>query len=80
MQMRDKDGERVLMLCGTVLNRMKLEYCESCGTVLGPARYHDFISQRLQGISPALKGQRLCLQCARKESARNHAEIRPPDV
>jgi len=80
MQMRDKDGERMLMLCGTTLNRMKLEYCESCGAVLGPARYHDFITQRVQGISPALKGQKLCLQCARQKSAQSHAEIRPPDV
>jgi NADPH-dependent glutamate synthase beta subunit-like oxidoreductase len=80
MQMRDTKGERMLMLCGTVLNRMKLEYCESCGEVLGPARYHDYITKRVQNVSPALKGHRLCLKCARQQSAKNHAEIRPPDV
>ncbi|MFP4049990.1 MAG: NAD(P)-binding protein [Desulfovermiculus sp.] len=79
MQMEDKNGERVVSLCGTVLNRLKLEYCEICGAVLGPARYHDYIMQRLKQISPALAEKRICLDCARKDSGRAHAEIRPPE-
>jgi len=78
MQMTDTDGERVLSLCGTVLNRLKLEYCEICGAVLGPARYHDYIMRRVREISPALMGRRICLDCARRESGTQHAEIQPP--
>lgn len=78
MEMTDQDGERVLSLCGTVLNRLQLEYCEVCGAVLGPARYHDFIMQRVREISPALVGKRICLDCARRDSGKAHAEILPP--
>jgi len=78
MQIEDKDGERILSLCGTVLNRLKLEYCEVCGAVLGPARYHDYIMRRVREISPSLVGKRICLDCARRASAQMHAEIAPP--
>lgn len=78
MQMADKDGERELLLCGTVLNRLKLGYCEICGAVVGPARYHDYIMRRVKEISPSLVGKRICLDCARRDSGKVHAEIVPP--
>jgi NADPH-dependent glutamate synthase beta subunit-like oxidoreductase len=80
MKMEDRGRERVLTLCGTVLNRLELEYCEGCGAVLGPARYHDYISRRTNGISPVVRDRRLCIECARKSSAHPHAEITPPDT
>ena len=46
MKMEDKDDERILSLCGTILNRKKLLFCESCGAVLGTARYLDFVKKR----------------------------------
>ncbi|MCF8038466.1 MAG: FAD-dependent oxidoreductase [Desulfohalobiaceae bacterium] len=79
MQMQDKGDERELRLCNTVLNRMKIEHCRLCGAVIGPARYHDFIARRIKDISPALKNDRICLQCARQHSARQQAEIQPPE-
>lgn len=75
MVMRDQDGQRCLALCGTVLNRLGLEYCEKCGAVLGPARYHDFIAQRTKGVSPLAGDRSLCVQCARKIAAERHADI-----
>ncbi len=78
MQMKDRDGDRILSLCGTVLNRLKLEYCEICGAVLGPARYHDYIMRRVNEISPSLVGRRICLECARRNSGIHHAGIQPP--
>ena len=78
MRMEDSDDERILQLCGTVLNRMKVEYCEECGAVLGPERYHDYITKRIKGISPDLRGRMLCLDCARKGAAKSHVEISPP--
>lgn len=78
MRMEDREGDRVLLLCGTILNRMALEYCEDCGATLGPARYHDYVSKRIKGISKALGDRRLCIDCARKFLAKPHAEIIPP--
>jgi ferredoxin len=76
----DIDGERVLSLCGTVLNRLTLEYCEQCGAVLGPARYHDYIAERVKDISPSLGNQRICLHCAREKSGKQLAEMQPPHL
>lgn len=77
MLIRDEGDKRCLLLCGTVLNRLDLEYCESCGAVIGPARYHDFIAKRTKGVSPVVQGRALCVQCARKITAERHADIVP---
>jgi putative selenate reductase YgfK subunit len=78
MVIQDQEGERLLSLCGTTLNRLRLEYCEQCGAVVGPARYHDYISQRLSSSSELLKGHALCIACARRVTAARHSENLPP--
>ncbi|ROQ90747.1 NAD(P)-binding protein [Desulfosoma caldarium] len=80
MQIEDQDGSRVLSICGTVLNRLKLEYCEECGRVLGPERYHDFIMKRMKHLALVIGGHRLCLECARKKAANSHAEVTLPSI
>ncbi len=69
MVVRDERGERMLTLCGTILNREKLEYCEKCGAVIGPAKYHDYISKRLKSVSRVIDKRTICELCARKELA-----------
>jgi ferredoxin len=76
--MKDKEGERILSLCGTTLNRLKLEYCEQCGEVVGPVRYHDYIARRVKGITPLVEGHTVCMKCARKAAAGKHADTVPP--
>jgi thioredoxin reductase/ferredoxin len=66
MIIEDRKGERILSLCGTILNRQKLEYCEICGAVLGPARYHDYIKQKTQNVVSATDDRVICESCARK--------------
>jgi NADPH-dependent glutamate synthase beta subunit-like oxidoreductase len=65
----DRKGERILNFCGTILNRQKLLYCDSCGAVIGPARYHDYVTRRLGTLTPKTGKQKLCEVCARKTSA-----------
>lgn len=74
MQITDVAGERILSLCGTVLNRLKLEYCAQCGVALGPAKYRDYITRRLKGIATVVEGRAVCMACARKKSANKHNE------
>jgi NADPH-dependent glutamate synthase beta subunit-like oxidoreductase len=70
IQIEDCKGERVLNMCGTILNRQQLLYCESCNAVIGPARYLDFVSERLTTLTPKTGKEILCNVCARKKSAR----------
>jgi ferredoxin len=78
MKMEDRGDERILLHCGTILNRLKLEFCESCNEVLGPEKYHDYVSRKTKGVSPVIEGRKLCISCARKLSAKPHTEIAPP--
>jgi ferredoxin len=73
----DRSGERLLSYCGTILNRQKLEHCETCGAVLGPQRYLDFLQKRTEGVSPVVSDRRLCHACARRRTARVHTENSP---
>lgn len=76
----DLGQDRTLNLCGTILNRLKVERCGVCGKVIGPERYHDYISGRIRGISPKSRKDVLCLDCARETAARRHVEIAPPKL
>jgi ferredoxin len=76
----DRNGERQLSLCGTILCREKLEYCERCNEVLGPVRYLDYVSKRTEKISPAFGGRRLCSECARSATAEFKSEMSIPTV
>ena len=67
MQIEDRDGERLLSLCGTVLNRQKLVLCSSCGAVIGPAKYLDYIGERFKTDGQVASEQTLCKICARRK-------------
>jgi len=69
MRIEDRGDERVLALCGTLLNRKKLLDCESCGAVLGPAQYLDFVQKRTHEVARIADDRRLCDACARKSLA-----------
>jgi putative selenate reductase YgfK subunit len=77
MRIEDREGERILSLCGTILNRQKLDYCRNCGAVLGPAKYLDFVGQKVGGIAEITSGRLICGKCARKGSAK---EVVPPSI
>jgi thioredoxin reductase/formate hydrogenlyase subunit 6/NADH:ubiquinone oxidoreductase subunit I len=74
MQIQDRGEERILSLCGTILNRKKLLYCDGCGGVLGPARYLDFIQKRTHAVAAKIEDRRFCEACARKSTAKHSVE------
>lgn len=80
MQIKDEGEERVLTLCGTVLNRLKIERCSECGEPLGPARYHDYIRDRVKDVAPHSALGRLCMECGRKKLGRHLAETVVPNL
>jgi len=77
MQIEDRGGERILSLCGTLLNRKKLVYCDNCEAVLGPERYLDFVQKRTNTVAKLAGGRRLCESCARQSTAKHNVEDSP---
>ena len=77
MTLTDKGSERVLALCGTVLNRQHLVPCEECGRLMNPERYLNFIAGRTRQIASAPETRNLCENCLRKRSARFSVDHTP---
>jgi thioredoxin reductase/ferredoxin len=78
MKMEDRDGERILSLCGTVLNRQKLLHCENCGAIMGPRRYTEYIRKRIDPVGLRTDQRMICDVCLRKKSAAYSAEVLKP--
>jgi len=70
MQIEDRDGERVLTLCGTVLNHEPLTECAVCGTRMEPFRYLEYVRKRTKGVGLLVDNRVVCDACGRKEAAR----------
>jgi NADPH-dependent glutamate synthase beta subunit-like oxidoreductase/ferredoxin len=70
MQIEDRGDERLLILCGTILNRQKLVFCSSCGKAMGPKKYLDFINKRVRSVAQIPENVLVCEDCARSKSAR----------
>jgi NADPH-dependent glutamate synthase beta subunit-like oxidoreductase len=66
MRIEEKNGERLLALCGTILNRQKLVFCGECGAAMGPSKYLDYIRERVAGKTPAMDDRPVCEKCARQ--------------
>jgi NADPH-dependent glutamate synthase beta subunit-like oxidoreductase len=66
MLMEDRGSERILSICGTILNRQPLVHCDTCGAVLGTERYLDYIRKRLHKTAPNASEKRRCDACARQ--------------
>jgi NADPH-dependent glutamate synthase beta subunit-like oxidoreductase/ferredoxin len=77
IQIQDRDGERILNLCGTVLCRQPLVYCRSCGAVLGTERYLGYVDQRVDGLPDPLGIQHRCPACAERARAKHQVQLFP---
>jgi putative selenate reductase YgfK subunit len=69
--LQDRDGERRLSLCGTLLCHEKVEHCRRCGQAIGPHRYLEYIRKKISDLPEALAGQDLCETCTRRMAAEN---------
>ncbi len=73
----ETENERLLKLCGTILNRQKIQYCDECNTVLPSIEYLQFISQKTENISQKIDDRLLCNNCQRRIGAKINIETRP---
>ncbi|MDD3473459.1 MAG: hypothetical protein PHS86_11795, partial [Syntrophaceae bacterium] len=68
LQLEDRDGERVLMMSGTVINRIKLEACDGCGIHYVTKVMVRHV-EKLTGASEDAFELRLCPECKRVAQA-----------
>ncbi|WP_319407550.1 FAD-dependent oxidoreductase [uncultured Desulfosarcina sp.] len=77
MRIEDRGDERLLILCGTILNRQKLVFCSSCGKAMGPKKYLDFINKRVRSVGQMSADTLVCEDCARTKTARFNVDTLP---
>ncbi len=77
MRIEDRGDERLLILCGTILNRQKLVFCDGCGKAMGPQKYLDFVNHRIKSIGTPANDRRFCEGCARQRTARFSVDTLP---
>jgi NADPH-dependent glutamate synthase beta subunit-like oxidoreductase len=77
MRIEDRGPERILSLCGTILNRQPLVFCSDCGAVIGTERYLAFIRGRLGALAAAPQNADgpQCDVCARKKGHQGGATV-----
>jgi ferredoxin len=69
MQIEDREGQRVLSLCGTTLNRQALTSCAVCHKEMEPLRYLEYVRQKTRHVSPLVDHRPVCEACARQAAA-----------
>ena len=77
MRIEDRKGERILSLCGTILNRQKLTCCKTCGADMAPVRYLEYIRKKTRSVIQFDGIRPMCDDCARKSSAAYLDEFTP---
>lgn len=77
MVLEEDNGNRVLKLCGTILNSQPIQYCEECTAKLPSQAYFRFVEQKTQGLHKVVEKRLLCDNCQRELTARISAETRP---
>ncbi|MBC2705405.1 NAD(P)-binding protein [Desulfobacula sp.] len=76
----EENGQRMLKLCGTILNKQEIQYCEECNAVLPSIEYLQFISQKTGNVTKVTESRLLCNNCQRKLSAKINVETRPVNL
>jgi ferredoxin len=65
MRVEDRGEERLLLMCGTILNRQPLVRCETCGEPLGTQRHLDYVAAQSGETNPTVVQSMGCSVCAR---------------
>jgi thioredoxin reductase/ferredoxin len=62
-------GKREMHLCGTVLNSVQLVPCESCGELIAPHRFMEYVAARNDDQLHQHSWKLLCARCTRSSRA-----------
>jgi NADPH-dependent glutamate synthase beta subunit-like oxidoreductase/ferredoxin len=70
IRIEDRNGERILSLCGTILNRRPLIACVDCGAVIGTEAYIQHLNRKILAAGQTIDTVHRCAECRRKHQAR----------
>jgi len=68
LQMEDHGEERLLLMCGTIINRIEMKQCKGCGIHFLPKIFLEHVGKEID-VPGYEFNQELCPQCRRTERA-----------
>jgi ferredoxin len=69
IRIEDRNGERMLSLCGTILNRRPLITCVDCGAIIGTEAYIQHMNRKILAAGQTVDTVYRCAECHRKHQA-----------
>jgi len=76
LEMRDLNDERLILMSGTVINRIKMEKCEGCGVHYVPKVLVKHVAKLVDAPEEAFE-KKFCPQCKRISRAARIAGMEP---
>ena len=76
LQMEDHGDERLILMSGTVINRVKMEKCEGCGAYYVPKILVKHVGKLVDAPEDTV-GRKLCPECKRVSAAARIAGVEP---
>jgi NADH-quinone oxidoreductase subunit F len=76
LQMEDHGSERLILMSGTVINRIKMERCEGCGVFYVPKVFMKHVG-KLVGAPEEVFERKLCPECKRIAGAAGMMGVEP---
>jgi len=75
IRIEDRNGERILSLCGTILNRRPLITCADCGAVIGTEAYIQHMNRKILAAEQTIDTVYRCAECHRKHQAQLSVDL-----
>lgn len=76
LQIEDLGDERLLLMCGTIINRIKMEQCQGCGAHFLPKIFLQHVGNRINVPGYEFQ-QKLCPECRRIAHAAGMSGLEP---
>ena len=76
LQIEDLGDERLLLMCGTIVNKIKMEQCEGCGSHFLPKIFLQHVGNRINVPGYEFQ-QKLCPECRRIAHAAGMSGLEP---
>jgi len=76
LEMKDQGDERLILMSGTVINRIKMQKCEGCGVYYVPKIFVKHVARLVDAPGDSFE-RKLCPQCKRLSSAFKMAGVEP---
>jgi NADH-quinone oxidoreductase subunit F len=76
LQLIDRGDERLLLMCGTVINKIKMEQCTGCGVYFSPKVFLKHVEKQLEELHYTVD-QSLCPECRKIAHAARMSGVQP---